>query len=213
MTGKAGPDEAIERLHGLTRDPGHAAKRIGHPGPRLRGEERQNLVAHLVPEELRVPIRAVLHDLEAVGREVDEHRGATDIQEGTDDPTSPRGDSGQPAGPGPLKDPHENGLGLILGGVAERDAPGPNRPRDLFQCRMASEARRFLGGPAPRARNLDSDDVGRAVQTGRQGLDEGGVPVSLGSETMVYVTDAELERELGTEEDERVQEGDGIRPP
>ena len=37
LAGKAGPHEAVERLHGLTRDAGHTAKRIGHPGPRLRG--------------------------------------------------------------------------------------------------------------------------------------------------------------------------------
>ena len=170
-------------------------------------------MAHLVPQVLRVPIRGVLHDLKTVGREVGEHRGATDVEEGTDDPASPDRDSGQPAGPRPLNDPHENGLGLVLGGVAERDALGPGRPGDLLQGRMASEARRFLRGPAPEARDLDSDDVDRAVQTGRQGLDEGGIPVSLRSETMVNVTNAESERELGTEEDEGVQEGDGVRPP
>ena len=210
VAGKPGAHEAVECLHGLPRDPGEAPQRIGHSWARMGGEERQDFVAHLVPEELRVTIRLVLHDLDTVGREVGEHRGATDVEQGPDDPASPHRDPCEPTGPGPLKDPHENGLGLIVGGVAEGDALGPKRSGDLAQRRVASEAGGLLGRPASRAGDLDPDDAGGTVQAGRQGLDERGVPVCLGSKTVVYVTDGEPEREFGAEKDERVQEGDRV---
>ena len=167
-------------------------------------------MAHPVPEELRVAVGGVVHGLEVVGGEVRQDRGPVDFEERPDDPASPGRDAGKAAGPRPLEDSHQHRLGLVVGGVAQRDAPGANPPRDTRKRRVANEPRGLLGGPAPAPWHLNADDLRRAAQAGGERLDERRIPVRLGPEAVVNVTDGELEPELGAEERERVEEGDRV---
>ena len=90
-------------------------------------------MADPVPEERRVAIGRVIHGVEPVGREVRPDRRAVDGKEGTDDPPSAHRDACEATGSRPLQDPHEDRLGLVVGGVAERDATGPGQTRDTRQ--------------------------------------------------------------------------------
>jgi hypothetical protein len=168
------------------------------------------LVAYPVPEELRVTVRRVLHGVEPVGNEVGQHGGAIDVEERPDDPAPPPRDAGQAAGPCPLEDPHENGLDLIVGGVAERDAPRAGDPRDTPEGRVPGDSGSLFRRPSVAARHLDPDDVSGAAQPSGQRLDEARVAIRLRAKAVVDVADRELEREPGPEQDQRVKEGDRV---
>jgi hypothetical protein len=167
-------------------------------------------VAHPVPEEPGIAVRRVIDGLEPVGSEVSLDRRAVDVEKRPNDPAPAHRDAREATGPGALEDPHEDGLDLVIGGVAERDAGRPGHPRDARQRRVTSEAGGLLGGPATASRHLDPDDTRGAVQPGRQRLDEDGIAVRFRAEPVMDVADREPERVLGAEEDERVQEGDRV---
>ena len=87
-------------------------------------------MTHPVSEKFRVMVRRVIHGLEAVSGEVGQDGSAAHVEQGTDDPATAHRNPRKAARAAPLQDAHENCLDLIVRGVAEGDALGPQPPRD-----------------------------------------------------------------------------------
>ena len=121
-------------------------------------------MADAVSEEARVAVGRVLHPSEpALGAGASRSRAAACPAMGRMN-RAPRGrDAGQPARPRALEQPHQHGLGLIVGGVAVRDAArarGPGRAPEApsscgTPCRgLEPLPRQARGGP----RRVRDDD-------------------------------------------------------
>ncbi len=111
-----------------------------------------------------------------------------------------------PAGTGALEQAHQDGLRLVVGRVAEGDALGTEPIGGPGERGVSRRAGHLLGRPPPAERHRDALDRDRAVEAGRQLLDEGRVPVGFGTKTVMDVADAEGEVVLGSDQRERVEE-------
>ena len=129
-------------------------------------------MAHAVPEELRVTVRRVFDGLEPVELEVGPDRGPIDLEERSDDAAASDRDAREAARPRALEDPHEDGLDLIVRGMAQRDAAGPRLAGDAREGGMADIAGRLLGGQARAVGYGHPDDARGAPESRRQRLDE-----------------------------------------
>ena len=176
----------------------------------MGGEEREDLAADPVTQELGVPVSRVLDPRQSACGEVAENRGPLDTEEGTHEPAAARGDAGKPPGSGALEEPHQDGLGLVVGGVPHGDPVGADTPGHPEEGRVAGGARRRLRGHARPTGDDDAlDGDGPAEVRGEAG-DEAGIVVGFWTEPVVDVADGEAPALLGGELGQRMEERDGV---
>ena len=107
---------------------------------------------------------------------------------------------GMPASPGPgaLQDPHQDRLGLVVGGVAERDAPRPGRPgATRAQRGVPDDPRRFLGECPRRAARRPATTRAGQPSRAASASTKAASRSALGPKAVVDVADGEPKRVLG----------------
>jgi hypothetical protein len=134
-----------------------------------------------------------------VARQVRQHVGSADLEQRTDQAAATNRDPAQAARTRALQEPHDDGLGLIVGRVAERDAGSPARPGDALESGVPRHPGRRLrraSGPLADAHALDDR---RAAEPGGERLDERRVGIGVGPEPVVDVADHQRKRAVGRE--------------
>ena len=111
----------IERAHRLARHGRQARERRRDFGVVRVGQQRQQLVADPVAQELRIAVRLVLDPREPGAPKLRLERRAANLDQRANDRSAHGRDTGQAAHARALHEPHQDGLGLIVGGVADRD--------------------------------------------------------------------------------------------
>ena len=123
--------------------------------------------------------------------EVGHQRVTPKIEERTDDPPTGRRDACQSPEPRAFQQTHQDGLGLIVGGVPHGDAIGANPVRVGLECVVASLA----GGGLQRAalRHGHASHVHRHTEPRAEGLHVLGVAPGVRTEAVVDVKSGETQ--------------------
>ena len=137
-------------------------------------------------------------------------RGPIDLEKRPDDTAAADRNARETARPRALENPHEDGLDLVVRGVAQRDAAGPRLAGDARERGVADPSGRLLGGQPDAKGHAHPADACGAPQSRRQRLDEVGIPVGFRPEPVVHVADGDLKAVPRTQEDERVEQGDRV---
>jgi len=161
-----------------------------------------------IAEKLRIPVARVLDPREPRALELGLERRSSKLDERPDDRSPHRRDPGQAAHTRALYEPHQDGLGLIVGGVAERDALGADPRGAGLERGVARRARRGLERAAPVHR--DRRDIDRNAEARPERADEVGVGGRLGAQLVVDVKDVEPKPPIRGQPRQEVEQRYGI---
>jgi hypothetical protein len=161
-----------------------------------------------IAEELRIPVRLVLHPREPRAPQLGLEGRPTELDERADDRSAHRRDSGQAAHTGALHEPHQYGLGLIVGGVTERDALGAYPGRVRLERRKSRRPRRGLERVRPGHR--DGRDVDGNAETRPESPNEFGVGGRLRPQLVVDVKNVEPQAPFRGQARQEVEQRHGI---
>ena len=186
------------------------------------GEGGDDLSADAVAGVAAVGVGEVEARLDGGGAEVGFDIATAECQQGADEvgtgiwsregPGGAGADAGKPGEAGAAGETEEDGLRLVIGGVAEGDGIGSGRHGGFAQGGVAGVAERFFGAGA----GAGFEDEEGDVQGGAECGDEGGIGMALrgGTEAVVDVGDGEgdLEGIAGAraQTGEEEEEGGGI---
>ncbi len=213
-------DETVEQLVVLAHDAGQPRQ----VGDDLRlvatGKLRQELGPDAVAEETEVAVRRVLPEMQALGIEPGAEVRAGDSEKRPNDRAGLAGDDrrdpGQPGQARPPHQSHDNGFGLVGHRVAGGDLGRPGRRRGPPQEVIAELTPGLLEVQLPSRRerpDVGRLDVQRKDPAAGQVVDEAHVLPRFVPEPVVEMSQADLERHVLTELQEKRDQGDGIGPP
>ena len=204
-----GARRLVERAHGLARQGSHAHERGRDLGVVRIGEEREQLVADAIAEKLRIPVGLVLDPRKPRALELGLEGGPAELDERADDRPAHRRDSGQAAHARSLDEPHQHGLGLIVGGVSDCDTLGADSRGALLERRVPRRPRRGFEG----ALSIDRDrrDVNENAEPRAELPDEVGVGGRVGAQLMVHMQDVKPELPRRGQAQEEMEQRHGVR--
>jgi len=213
---------------------GEALRRAGQALPHARiqaFQQRQHFVAHLVAEVGRVGVGDILARGETEGGTVGFDAGAGDGQQRAEEDQAgrqalagqqvgggQRGDGLHPAQTGQTAAPdqvHQDGLGLVIGGMAQGDTARADGGGGAGQERIAGAAGGFLDAqpvPAGQRRSVDALSGDRQAPGAGRLRDERGVGAArFPAQTMIERGDVQPQAKLRAGAVQQVQQAQGIR--
>ena len=165
-------------------------------------------MADAIAQELRLAVGLVLHPGQAGRRQRVAQRRAPDLDQRADDRAAHGRDRGEPADAGAGQHAHQHRLGLVVGGVAERDAGGAEARRPRLQRPVARRARGRLHRAGA---DLHALDVHRNAQSRPERAHELGVARRAWTQVVIDVQDAQRQPPGRRQLAQQVQQGDGVR--
>ena len=130
------------------------------------------------------------------------------LDQRADDPVADRRDSRESPHAGALENAHQHGLGLVVRGMAERDARRSDAVGARGERRVARGACRGLERPA--AFDGHRDDVDGNAEPLAEPAHDLGVARGIGTQPVVHMERVEPEAPRRGERSERVQERDRV---
>ncbi len=124
-------------------------------------------MTHPAPQEAGVAVAGVVDRVQPQGGAVGQGGLPPDAEQGPGQPALPLRHRPQAPGGGAGEQPHQHGLGLVVGGVPQGDGAGADAVGDLGEPPVAGAASLVLKGGA--RRHVDPDRLEAEPQPARQG--------------------------------------------